>query len=264
MSNYILIDGSYFCFYRFFALIAWYRNAYPDLKLEDPSKNKEFIEKYKKTFISKLHEIPKKLKIKDPIIYVGKDCKRLKIWRMKILNEYKKNRNKDDLFMGGPFIKMAYDDNLFMEGGASRIFYHKKLEADDCLALLCKHLISKEPNCKITVITSDTDYIQLINNNTQVINLRYKTVNTEKNSTGDPKKDLFCKILTGDKTDNIPQVFKKCGIKTAIKCWDDKDFFEEKMKDPLTKNNYERNRELIDFEKIPIKLQKEFYKNSNL
>ena len=70
--------------------------------------------------------------------------------------------------------------------------------------------------------------------------------------------------MTGDKSDNIPQVFKKCGIKTAIKCWDNKEFFNDKMKDNDTKNNYERNRKLIDFNNIPKKLQKEFFKNNQI
>ena len=264
MKNYILIDGSYFCFHRFYSCVTWYKYAYPEEELLDPSQIDEFVEKFKKTIISKLKEIPKKLKIKDPIIYIGKDCKRKNIWRMDIFEKYKENRKKDDKFMGGPLIKMVYDEKLFIKGGASKIFYHKKLEADDCIALLCKKLISKEPDCKITVITSDTDYIQLINDNTKIINLGFKNVNTEKNSTGNPKKDLFCKIMTGDKTDNIPQVFKKCGIKTAIKCWDNKDFFNKKMKDKDAKINYDRNKILIDFNNIPKKLQNEFLKNNEI
>jgi 5'-3' exonuclease len=46
--------------------------------------------------------------------------------------------------------------------------------------------------------------------------------------------NLFCKIVTGDKSDNIPSIFKKCGIKTALKYYNDKNLFEaqlEKSKD---------------------------------
>ena len=193
MKNYILIDGSYFCFHRYYSCMTWYKNAYPDEEITDPTQIKDFVEKFKKTVISKLKEIPKKLKIKDPIIYVGKDCKRKNIWRMDIFEKYKENRNKDDKFMGGPLFKMVYDEDLFIKGGASKIFYHKKLEADDCLALLCKKLIKKEPDCKITVITSDTDYIQLINDNTQIINLGFKNVNTEKILLEIPKRIYFVK-----------------------------------------------------------------------
>ena len=50
MTNYILIDGSYFIFYRIFALHVWWRNANPEIKLENPFQNEEFVEKYKSTF----------------------------------------------------------------------------------------------------------------------------------------------------------------------------------------------------------------------
>ena len=36
MSNYLFIDGSYFCFYRFHALLTWWKNAHRDEPLEDP------------------------------------------------------------------------------------------------------------------------------------------------------------------------------------------------------------------------------------
>ena len=39
--------------------------------------------------------------------------------------------------MGGPLLNMVYAIGYFIKGGI-KIFYHKKLEADDCLALLCK------------------------------------------------------------------------------------------------------------------------------
>ena len=61
MTNYILIDGSYFIFYRVFALHVWWRNAKPEIKLENPFQNEEFVEKYKSTFNSKIEEINRKL-----------------------------------------------------------------------------------------------------------------------------------------------------------------------------------------------------------
>ena len=66
-------------------------------------------------------EIKKKLKLDNPIIIVGKDCPRQDIWRMKYLSSYKANRVYDDSFLGGPFFKMAYNDNLFIKGGANKI-----------------------------------------------------------------------------------------------------------------------------------------------
>ena len=143
--NFILIDGSYFIFYRYFAILSWFKLAKKDQIIDKdnpPEENKEFINKFVKTFHTKLTEIPKKLKINKssskPIMLVGRDCPRQDIWRMDLLKTYKANRVYDDTFLGGPFFKKAYNDNLFQKGGAKTIFRHPKLEADDCLAILTK------------------------------------------------------------------------------------------------------------------------------
>ena len=95
MTNYILIDASYFIFYRVFALHVWWRNARPDEELINPYDNEEFVEKFRSTFISKVKEINKKLKIKDVKIIVGKDCPQRQIWRMALHPSYKGGRNEE-------------------------------------------------------------------------------------------------------------------------------------------------------------------------
>ena len=49
--TFIFVDGSYYCFYRYFALQQWWRNAYPEEPLDDPFQNEKFVEKFKKTFV---------------------------------------------------------------------------------------------------------------------------------------------------------------------------------------------------------------------
>jgi len=254
--NYILIDGSYYCFYRYYAIHAWFKNAHREVTLEDPYKNELFVEKFKKMFINKIKELPKKLKLNDCKIIIGKDCSRKDIWRNEYNNTYKETRVYDDSFMGGPFFDMAYS-HLFKEAGIEEddIVYLNKLEADDCLALLAKHLIKKDDNNHVTIITGDMDYLQLAHPQINLINLRLKPLATPKNSTGDPKQDLFIKIVTGDKSDNISGVFPKCGKKTAIKYWNDRELFETKLnsnEDYIKK--YENNKKIIDFDEIPCEL----------
>ena len=86
-----------------------------------------------------------------------------------------------------------------------------------------------------------------------------KPVQNEKNSTGDPKKDLFIKIVTGDKADNIPGLFKGVGKKTAAKFYDNDELFQKKIKKvgPNVKLYLDRNTNLIDFNKIPLEYSKE-------
>ena len=57
MSTYLFIDGSYFCFYRFHALLTWWKNAHRDEPLEDPYNNVIFVEKFKKVFNEKLMKL---------------------------------------------------------------------------------------------------------------------------------------------------------------------------------------------------------------
>ena len=149
-QNFILIDGSYFVFFRYYALLNWYKLAKKDT-VETPIENKEFVEKFKKTFVSKLQEIRKKLKIENPVIIVGKDCPRNKIWRMKYLSSYKANRVYDDTFLGGPFFQCAYEEELFKVGGAKVIFEFPTLEADDCIAIIAKNILEKS-SCILRII----------------------------------------------------------------------------------------------------------------
>ena len=74
--KWLFIDGSYYIFYRFYALHIWWQNARKDQPLDDPIENKEFVEKFEKTFISKIGEFKKKMKIEDAYVVVGKDCPR--------------------------------------------------------------------------------------------------------------------------------------------------------------------------------------------
>jgi len=245
---YILIDISYFIFYRYFALINWWKMANADEPLTDPINTPDFVEKFRKTFVDKIMEIPKKLKIKHYKFIAGKDCHRKDIWRHELFDQYKGTRVSDDEFLGGPFFKMGLDILKELE---IKTLYHPKLEADDCVAIVTKQLLAKDPTTNILIIASDMDYLQLASPQVKLMNLKYKYLTDNKKWSGDPKKDLFCKIVMGDKSDNIPSIFKKCGPKTAEKCYDDPIMFEEKLKKENAKSNFERNRRLVDFNEIP-------------
>ena len=62
----------------------------------------------------------------------------------------------------------------------------------------------------------------------------------------------------GDNSDNISSVFKKCGPKTALKCYMDTEYFNAKLEKENAYKKYELNRLLVDFNCIPEKLQEEF------
>lgn len=260
MSNeFILIDGSYFIFYRYYALVQWWSISKQEPPLENPSENERFVDLFKSTFIKKIKEISKKLKIKNPIYIVGKDCPREKIWRNKLIDNYKGERKSDNY--AGNFFKLTYQEGLFEQAGIKTILSYSGLEADDCLALTAKFIYENYNEHKIHIIANDMDYVQLCNNKIDVYNLKYKKI-SDINSTTEADKHLFCKIVMGDKSDNIPSIFPKCGLKTAVKCYEDKDYFESKLNSTSgSRELYERNRKIIDFNHIPHDLVNGFLKN---
>jgi 5'-3' exonuclease len=79
---------------------------------------------------------------------------------------------------------------------------------------------------------------------------------------GNSKADLFCKIVMGDTSDNIPSVIKKCGPKTALKCFTEPNYFADRVKKENAFDAYERNKRLVDFNNIPEDLVNNFIESN--
>ncbi len=261
--KFILIDGSYFIYHRYYSLKTWWKNAKRDNESPIPCENPRFIEKFKTTCKSKIKELEKIYSNESkPIIMIGKDCPSKAIWRRELFPEYKFGRKKDDSGIGESF-KLTYRENIFQESGANCILYDNELEADDCIAITTQHIIKKYPDAEVYIITSDMDYLQLVQDRVHIYNLKGDKLTDSKNCFNDPKKDLFCKIVAGDKSDNIASVFPRCGVKTAEKYYHDMDSFKEKLESNENyKIIYERNKTLVDFENIPQHLRRRFEQNS--
>lgn len=253
MPTVILLDLSYFIFYRYYALHAWWKLAKPDDDLGVPIENKDFKEKFIKTFKEKIKEISKKLKVKDFEIIAARDCSRENIWRNKIYNDYKANRVYDDDFMGGPFFKLGIE---IIQELKINIIYMDNLEADDCIALYSK-FVSDTKN--IIIIANDMDYLQLNCDNINIYNLKYKNLADNKKWSGDKNFDLFTKIIIGDKSDNIPCLFKKCGPKKIQELYNNTEIFNNLLKSENAEDSYLRNKKLVDFNEIPEDLVDKFY-----
>jgi 5'-3' exonuclease len=252
----LFIDGSYFCFHRFYSLINYWKLSNQDELSEFPLENAAFLNKFNETFIKTIKELPKKIGINVPFdkisIYVGKDCPREHIWRMELFKNYKKNRDlKKDKYNISSIFKHVYDSELFQKAGVKMILSHPRLEADDCIAIKIKNRNLSVLN-KYYIITSDMDYLQLNYPNVEIFNLSYKKITESKNVIGNPSQDLMMKILTGDISDNIPSSFPKCGPKTALKCLQDQEFLNKKLnQNPQYIQQFELNKTLIDFNNIP-------------
>ena len=263
---YLLLDTSYLIFYRYYALIQWWKLAKSDQELDNPSENTEFIEKFDKTFLECINNIKKKLKINKEKVCViaARDCPRSEIWRNKLFDKHKEHRVQDDTFMGGPFFKRVYNEGLLEKSGVNFILKHNQLEADDIIAI-SKNFIETYKNEKdiVYIITNDQDYLQLINETTLIFNLKFKELNSTKKSFKDPQKDLLCKIILGDKSDNIPPVFAKCGIKTVEKYLDNNQLLESDLDKYDVREKFNFNKKIIDFNEIPHELKNSFIESNN-
>lgn len=93
----------------------------------------------------------------------------------------------------------------------------EKLEADDIMAYLAKR--ASEAGKKVTIVSSDKDFLQLVNNNIEVYAPVKKKTFTKDNIFAElkvlPTNYNIVKALTGDNSDNLQGV-KGLGIKTII------------------------------------------------
>ena len=268
MKTFILIDTSYAIFYRFFATKMWYKFAYPEEENGDDYDwmvNTVFKDMFEKKFYDSFHYCINKFNISSDNIIMVRDCPRADIWRNVCKKNYKSTRPH---FNGGDFFKFTYNEilpNLLNEKKIKHVLKQDNMEADDVIALAKKHLQEKYEGCKIIIISSDHDLLQLIDNNTEIYSLKKKCINDK--STGDKYTDLHLKILCGDKSDNIDGCIPKCGPKTAMKLINDRDKLREKLLDPDIFKKYIENSLIIDFNNIPEYFQNtcnEYLKSKNL
>lgn len=96
----------------------------------------------------------------------------------------------------------------------------EKLEADDIIAYLAKR--ASGAGKKVTIVSSDKDFYQLIDNNIEIYApVKKKTfdINNIKEEIGVlPQNYNIVKALLGDNSDNLPGV-KGLGIKTILSEW---------------------------------------------
>jgi 5'-3' exonuclease len=260
---FILIDTSYWIFYRYFAIMQWWKYTNPDVELfEDPYETPEFVEKFTKTFLDSINVFKKKHKLhkqrskpETPTQVIAcRDCPRCDIWRNKYYTNYKANRTKDDSFMGGPFFKHVYKENnkLLFEAGVDKVLQFPNLEGDDIIAITKIIIRSRHPDATIYIIANDHDYLQILDDDTHIINFQYKNLAESKKVFPEAEKNLFYKIVLGDKSDNIMPVFKKCGPKTCEKYYNDRELFGQALlKEPGSSEKYLLNKTLVSFTEIP-------------
>lgn len=234
----VLIDSSYYVFYRYFATYKWY--TMQKKEFDEQTFNESFI----KHMSSDIKKLTKKWKTDINNIVFCCDCPRSKIWRNDIYKGYKITRQQNQNFNQNIF--NVFKNNI--ESNNYNIINIDRLEADDIIYLM--HSKIKAEHNNIIVITNDNDYLQLLCDGTSIINMQFKNINVRTNCK-DGKSNLYYKSLIGDKSDNIPKISSLVNKEVASKLCEN----YEDLVDWLNKNNiYDKfmfNLKLISFEYIP-------------
>lgn len=238
VDKYLLVDTSYVIFYRFYAIKRWYLYASTE---KDNINNKDynwledetFMNKYNKTFLDGIIIICKKNNIKyENVIFSIDGCSK-DIWRHD--NAYENEKYKGTRDDNKNFNDKLYEifshtiDNIikpFINLKKSHIIQIDKLEADDINAVIALKCIDTTVNY-VYILSSDTDYIQLCNNNVKMINMKGDILCDKHLKTfADGTQYLIHKILRGDVSDNIgacsisSNILIKYGIyKTSKRKW---------------------------------------------
>lgn len=149
--------------------------------------------------------------------------------RRKLYPEYKGNRKNTTSFNRFDEFKDLIDEKESMKRQFSRIIQYldnlpvsiitvDNIEADDTIAYLVEYF--KQFNSKITISSSDRDFLQLVSENVEVwspikkVTYVPKTIETEFGFLS--RNYLIYRTLIGDSSDNIPGV-NGIGLKTMIK-----------------------------------------------
>lgn len=118
-----------------------------------------------------------------------------------------------------------------------------KTEADDQIAIIVK----SHPEWECYNVSSDRDFMQLfVNANYH----QYDGIKKQYLSTLNPETDLLVKIITGDKSDDIPGIKKGVGIKTAEKIVNSGEL-DKWLEENQLNEKFILNSKLISFENIP-------------
>ena len=269
MNNLILVDASYTSFYRFFATLRWFSLNQPDFFKEkkndvkyDWSQNEIFIEKYEKMYLESIVKLVGRKEFNNSHLIFCLDSPKDDLWRTKLMDTYKGDRA--DLSLKNnfkPTFKLTYEKFIpkLVEIYPGKIFSIRidKLEADDIIAVICKHL--EEKPIKIVLVSGDQDFLQLGRENLKFIDYKKKTFLSLTKD--EAKEKLKEKILTGDCSDNICSIFPKdkkiLSLKVRKELMTDNDKLNKYLEENSDiKKKYELNQKLIDFDFIPKTLSK--------
>lgn len=258
----VLIDYSYYVFYRYFATFRWFGYKKIELDVDTITENEDFMKAFKHHFNNDLKKICRKWKTEITNIILCMDCPRKKIWRNEIYPVYKTTRVQNEKFNNNIF--KVFNEYINNKTQIKQVFC-EKLEGDDVVYLVQKKFREKyiefNINQNIVIITNDNDYLQLVDDTVSIFNMQMKNI-AELRGNGDSNNNLLIKVLSGDKSDNIPKIASYMTKEKASSIANMDDIERNKyLEDNNLLENYKLNMTLISFEKIPNELVDKFYES---
>jgi len=241
--------------------------------------------------LSSVNQVVRKFGI-DHVIF----CLEGRSWRKDHYKPYKANRKLDESAMTEAEVeenKMFWETydmftTFLREKTNVSVLRHERAEADDMIA----RFIHLHPNDKHYIISSDTDFVQLINENVYQYNgianqfitldgyhddkgrLIVDKKTKETKTLGDPQFHLFEKCMRGDATDNIFSAYPGVRTKGSKNKVGLIEAYADRTKQGFNWNNimlqrwvdhegvehrvrdcYERNRTLIDLTAQPEEIK---------
>jgi 5'-3' exonuclease len=180
-------------------------------------------------------------------------------WRKQIYEDYKGQREgnrKASAIDFDAFFPILEEYIAKIQDILTNVYVLRKesIEADDFIAILTKRFGRDN---EIINISTDQDFYQLYKYEgyKQYHPMKKKFIKVLK-----PHLELHIKMMTGDNSDNIPNVMKGMGPKTAEKYYGKLDELfaltpGEDDKPGEIESKYIINKQLIDFEMIPLEIQ---------
>jgi len=181
-------------------------------------------------------------------------CDSKNVWRKDIYPEYKASSTTDeDIYYEEVLQSTEIIKKFFRECTKSYVLEVPRTEADDIIAVWAQESIGVNN----IILSSDRDFIQLIDDRTSLYSIAQKTWRTST----DPKFDLFEKCIRGDRNDNIRSAYPRIKKTKLEEAWKDSmvmlNILETHLKDgSVVKDLYEFNSSLIDLNKQPEDIRK--------
>jgi len=175
-------------------------------------------------------------------------CDSSNVWRKDIHPEYKAGRDHDDVYYRETIEAADLTKKFFRECTNAAVIEVPRCEADDIIGVF----VQESEGVENVILSSDKDFIQLIDENTTLYSPAQKTWR----ESDDGEYELFLKCIRGDRGDNILSAYPRVRETKLKEAWDDpykmQNLMETVRKDgQKVKDAFDFNTKLIDLSMQP-------------